>query len=98
MSSVPPGVSTLRLPLGDIVFYSTGRPCIRRLLREILGFVLSAHAHRLQYPSSRGVPLRCGDQRFYFIYFRSHGAVDVLGLVVGPELLRFFLLLRARFG
>ena len=42
MSSVPPGVSTLRLPLGDIVFYSTGRPCTRLLIRQIadLGYLV----------------------------------------------------------
>ena len=35
MSSVPPGFSPLHLPLGEIVFYSTGRPSIRSLTREI---------------------------------------------------------------
>ena len=35
MSSVPPGLSPLRLPLGEIVFYPTGRPSIRSLIREI---------------------------------------------------------------
>jgi hypothetical protein len=43
MSSVPPGLSPLRLPLGDIVFYSTGRPCLRLLLQQIaaLGYSVS---------------------------------------------------------
>ena len=37
MSSVPPGLSPLQLPLGEIVFYptGTGRPGIRSLTREI---------------------------------------------------------------
>ena len=43
MSSVPPGLSPLRLPLGNIVYYPTGRPSIRGLTREIaaLGFEVS---------------------------------------------------------
>ena len=43
MSSVPPGLSSLRLPLGDIVYYPTGRPSIRVLAREIaaLGYEVS---------------------------------------------------------
>ena len=43
MSSVPPGLSPLRLPHGDIVHYPTGRPSIRVLAREIaaLGYEVS---------------------------------------------------------
>jgi hypothetical protein len=43
MSSVPPGLSPLRLPLGNIVYYPTGRPSIRVLAREIaaLGYKVS---------------------------------------------------------
>ena len=43
MSSVPPGLSTLRLPFGHILYYPTGRPSIRVLAREIaaLGFEVS---------------------------------------------------------
>jgi hypothetical protein len=43
MSSVPPGLSPLRLPLGNIVYYPTGRPSIRVLAREIaaLGYEVS---------------------------------------------------------
>ena len=43
MSSVPPGLSPLRLPLGDIVHYPTGRPSIRVLARAIaaLGYEVS---------------------------------------------------------
>jgi len=44
MSSVPPGLSPLRLLLGNIVFYPTGRPSIRSLTREIavLGYEVSS--------------------------------------------------------
>ena len=35
MFSVPPGLSPLRLPLGDIVHYPTSRPSIRVLARDI---------------------------------------------------------------
>ena len=43
MSSVPPGLSPLHLPLGNIVYYPTGRPSIRVLAREIaaLGYEVS---------------------------------------------------------
>ena len=43
MSSVPPGLSPLRLPRGEIVFYPTGRPGIRSLICEIaaLGYSVS---------------------------------------------------------
>ena len=43
MSSVPPGLSTLRLPFGHILYYPTGRPSICVLAREIaaLGFEVS---------------------------------------------------------
>jgi hypothetical protein len=57
MSAVPPGLSPLRLPLGDIVFYPTGRPCLRLLTNQItalgysvLGFPLS-HTDLSQLPS-----------------------------------------------
>ena len=45
-SSVPPGSpgsSPLCLPLGEVVFYSTGRPSIRTLVSQIaaFGFILS---------------------------------------------------------
>ena len=40
MSSVPPGSSLLRLPHGDIVFYPTGRPCLRLLLQQIAAITL----------------------------------------------------------
>jgi hypothetical protein len=59
MSSVPPGLSPLRLPLGDIVFYPTGRPCHRLLLRQIaaLGYLVSGFplTHTNLSPLSPGV-------------------------------------------
>ena len=52
MCAVPPGLS----PLGDIVFYPTGRPCLRLLTNQItalgysvLGFPLS-HTELSQLP------------------------------------------------
>ena len=43
MSSVPPGLSPLRLPRGESVFSPTGRPSIRGLTHEIaaLGYEVS---------------------------------------------------------
>jgi len=43
MSSIPPGYSPLRLLLGEIVVYPTGRPSICLLTREIaaLGYEVS---------------------------------------------------------
>ena len=35
MFSVPPGFSSLRLPLGEFVIYPTERPSIRTLVRQI---------------------------------------------------------------
>ena len=42
MSSVPPGSSPLHLPLREVVFYPTGRPVIRTLVRQIaaLGYLV----------------------------------------------------------
>jgi hypothetical protein len=42
-AAVPPGLSPLRLPLGEIEFYPTGRPSIRSLTRNIgaLGYEVS---------------------------------------------------------
>ena len=77
MSSVPPGLSPLRLPRGEIVFYPSGRPSIRLLTLEIAT------------PPSGGLALCCGPWRDHFIYCRSHGAVGVR-FVFGPERLRFF--------
>ena len=55
MSAVPPGFSTLRLPLGNIVQYPTGHPSIRVLAREIeaLGYVVSVFP--LPHPDLRSL-------------------------------------------
>ncbi len=44
MASVPPGLTALRLPLGDFVLYTTGRPSLRSLFRDIAarGYEVSA--------------------------------------------------------
>ncbi len=51
MSSVPPGLSALRLPFGQILYYPTGRPSIRMLARDIaaLGFEVSIFPLSLTY-------------------------------------------------
>jgi hypothetical protein len=43
MASIPPGLSPLRLPLGEIVFYPIGRPGIHTLIRQIaaLGYLVT---------------------------------------------------------
>ena len=45
MSSVPPGLSPLRLPLGEVVFYPTGRPSIGELVSQIaaLGYSVAGY-------------------------------------------------------
>jgi len=56
MSSVPPNLSPLRLPRGEIVFYPTGRPSIRVLTHTIaaLGYKVSgfplSHTHLRPLP------------------------------------------------
>ena len=77
MSSVPPGFSPLRLPLGEIVFYSTGRPSIRSLTREIaaLGYEVS------------GFPLRHTDLRLLLAPEVWHWTVvlgDIILFIVAP--------------
>jgi hypothetical protein len=55
MSAVPPGFFTLRLPLGNIVQYPTGRPSIRVLARaiEALGYEVSVFP--LPHPDLRSL-------------------------------------------
>ena len=45
MSSVPPGFSPMRLPLGEVVFYPASRPSIRALARQIaaLGYSVAVY-------------------------------------------------------
>ena len=56
MSSVPPGLSSLRLPLGDIVHYPTGRPSIRVLTREIAALGYCVVVYPLQQPDLSRFP------------------------------------------
>jgi hypothetical protein len=58
MSSVPPGLSPLRLPLGDIVFYPTGRPSIRFLTREIAALGYEVSGFPLPHTDLRPLPPR----------------------------------------
>ena len=53
MSSVPPDLSPLRLPLGDIVYYPTGRPSIRVLAREIAALGYEVSVFPLAHPDLR---------------------------------------------
>jgi hypothetical protein len=56
MSSVPPGLSPLRLPRGEIVFYPTGRPSIRSLTREIAGLGYEVLGFPLPHTDLRPLP------------------------------------------
>ena len=93
MSSVPPGLSSLRLPLGDIVHYPTGRPSIRVLARDIaaLGYEVSVFplAHPDLRPLTPGVwhnSVVIGD---IIICIVTPTAPSVFfGLDIGPERLR----------
>ena len=53
MSFVPPGLSPLRLPLGNIVYYPTGRPSIRVLAREIAALGYEVSVFPLTHPDLR---------------------------------------------
>ena len=57
MSSVPPGLSPLRLPHGEIVFYPTGRPSIRLLTREITALGYEVSNFPLSHTDLRPLPL-----------------------------------------
>ena len=57
MSSAPPGISPLRLPHGEIVFYSTGRPSIRSLTREIAALGFEVSGFPLPHTNLRPLPL-----------------------------------------
>jgi hypothetical protein len=77
MSSVPPGFSPLHLPLGEIVFYSTGRPSIRSLTREIAAFGCEV----------LGFPLRHTDLRLLLAPEVWHWTVvlgDIILFIVAP--------------
>jgi len=57
MSSAPPGISPLRLPHGEIVFYSTGRPSIRSLTREVAALGYEVSGFPLPHTDLRPLPL-----------------------------------------
>ncbi len=56
MSSVPPGLSPLRLLRGEIVFYPTGRPSIRVLTREIAALGYEVSGFPLHHTGLRPLP------------------------------------------
>ena len=58
MSSVPPGLSPLRLPRGEIVFYPTGRPSVRMLTREIAALGYEVSGFPLHHADLRPLPPR----------------------------------------
>jgi hypothetical protein len=56
MSSVPPGSSPLRLPLGEVVFYPTGRPSIRTLVSHIVAFGYSVTVYPFPHADLATLP------------------------------------------
>ena len=56
MSSVPPGLSPVRLPHGEIVIYPTGRPSIRSLTREIAALGYEVSGFPLSHTDLRPLP------------------------------------------
>ena len=76
MSSVPPGLSSLRLPLGDIVHYPTGRPSIRVLAREIAALGYEVLVFPLAHPDLR--PLTPG------VWHNSVVIGDIIICIVTP--------------
>ena len=56
MSSVPPGCSLLRLPRGEIVFYPTGRPSIRVLIRKIAALGYEVSGFPIHHTNLRQLP------------------------------------------
>ena len=56
MSSVPPRLSPLRLPRGEIVLYPTGRPSIRLLTREIVALGYEVSGFPLHHTDLRPLP------------------------------------------
>jgi hypothetical protein len=56
MSSVPPGLSPLRLPRGEIVFYPTGCPSIRMLTCEIAALGYEVSGFPLHHTNLRPLP------------------------------------------
>jgi len=56
MSSVPPNLSPLRLPRGEIVFYPTGRPSIRVLTHTIAALGYEVSGFPLSHTDLRPLP------------------------------------------
>jgi hypothetical protein len=56
MSSVPPNLSPLRLPRGEIVFFPTGRPSIRVLTRSIAALGYKVSGFPLSHTDLRSLP------------------------------------------
>ena len=57
MYSVPPGFSSLCLPLGDFVIYPTDRPSIRTLVHQIADIGSSIQVHLFPHNDLRALPL-----------------------------------------
>ena len=56
MSSVPPELSPLRLPRGEIVFYPTSRPSIRVLTRDIAALGYEVLGFPIHHTNLRPLP------------------------------------------
>jgi hypothetical protein len=56
MYSIPSNFSPLRLPRGEIVFYPTGRPSIRVLIKKIAALGYEVSGFRLHHIDLRQLP------------------------------------------
>ena len=56
MYSVPPGFSSLHLPLGDFVIYPTDRPSICTLVRQITDLGYSVEVYLFPHNDLRALP------------------------------------------
>ena len=56
MYSVPPGFSSLNLPLGDFVIYPTDRPSICTLVRQITDLGYSVEVYLFPHNDLRALP------------------------------------------
>ena len=56
MYSVPPGFSSLNLPLGDFVIYPTDRPSICTLVRQITDVGYSVEVYLFPHNDLRALP------------------------------------------
>ena len=56
MDSIPPDLSPLRLPRGEIVFYPTGCPSIRVLIQQIAALGYEVSGFPLHQPDLRQLP------------------------------------------